>query len=1022
MLKIDDSVKTAFLTDSTPKELEVKFKQPLTYKNRYKYEVNWWPKISEGLLNPGDKRNIMANTTNGGFATSNWFGDMVADVNNIFDFKYIVISFMLDIDLDDDSKPYPSTIDLELHVYELYGYRILTQTQTLYVADHIQDSETERVMFYVPTSALLEKNFAAEFLIILPSNEIALNGKIYYNKPLIHVGDDPSLFPYPYKPYNEFDIDTHPEVIISNDHLLTESFSLNESLCSEHNIKFGLCESAYCQFTVTDDNNDYKNKEIRPYIKLSDEDCMDIAAKQVNLYTSSHVPYNGQTYSEYWNNFKLNLRSYLSTVDMLNLNGSTKELLPQYNFLRIQFEFKIGSISMPSGSNIPSYILFYPAVYLEGQAEDHSRFWTAFWPDDIPFSMARNTVISVQDALSGFVKVTVDAPIEYCKYYNQFGEKYSSVLKSYGEANSKIGDLRNIYFYFLDENYNTYSDPNEKITRIDTKERYFQINFINSKADTTPAYNIDDCIQDDSTIQERSTLYSEESKIPLGVFTVNNVKKNHVNDILKQEITAYDKLTALEQNAANWYTQYMFGIDFMDYTGSTGFQFARQMYSTFYNYLHSLKVFEGYTTDPYNNTSDSEYGFDLLWEESLTPGLDRAGTPKVLWAIDNTTNYPRHTNCNINYISHTETNPDTSKLYFIHIDYPLYPDINNIKSQFEYPLYDDFGYSNFDPLYRGLYKGNVLVEQTLSDDTTKNVCVDSDDYFVLDPSCTQFTVHVAVCIQGYIQGVYDSGYVWHAYTYVNKVSLGVTKASLAPDLPNGAMRLVYYNYGKKDIFACDSSITGRDVVRSLLEVCGCFFRLNRYTGKPEFVYCTKAGLYPRDDLYPADDLYPREGTDYTITMGKYQSFIQEDYTVQKYGKIQIRKNVTSNETKSIVEWEYTGDDSYDNVYAIDDNIFYCNDKMEYDYDNMPEVHNMLVNMWARISNMDYVPTSLVCKGMPWIECGDRIGVLTKTGGAETFIFHRTLTGIQSLKDNYESEGDEYTEAINDYGYKEWEDN
>ena len=51
---------------------------------------------------------------------------------------------------------------------------------------------------------------------------------------------------------------------------------------------------------------------------------------------------------------------------------------------------------------------------------------------------------------------------------------------------------------------------------------------------------------------------------------------------------------------------------------------------------------------------------------------------------------------------------------------------------------------------------------------------------------------------------------------------------------------------------------------------------------------------------------------------------------------------------------------------------------------------------------------------------DRIGVLTKTGGAESFVFKRTLKGIQSLHDTFESEGDEYIEAIKDYDYKIWE--
>jgi hypothetical protein len=39
------------------------------------------------------------------------------------------------------------------------------------------------------------------------------------------------------------------------------------------------------------------------------------------------------------------------------------------------------------------------------------------------------------------------------------------------------------------------------------------------------------------------------------------------------------------------------------------------------------------------------------------------------------------------------------------------------------------------------------------------------------------------------------------------------------------------------------------------------------------------------------------------------------------------------------------------------------------------------------------------------------------GGFETFIFRRTMKGIQLLIDTFESEGDEYNEAIKDFGYE-----
>ena len=155
-----------------------------------------------------------------------------------------------------------------------------------------------------------------------------------------------------------------------------------------------------------------------------------------------------------------------------------------------------------------------------------------------------------------------------------------------------------------------------------------------------------------------------------------------------------------------------------------------------------------------------------------------------------------------------------------------------------------------------------------------------------------------------------------------------------------------------------------------------------------------------------------------MSMGRYISFERADYEVHNYGKIQIKTNsrVSGNEGKSICSYEYIGDTTYDNVYIIEDNIFYCSDGTVYEYGSQPEVDEMLRNMYNIIRNMKYIPHTTKAIGQPYIECGDRLRLLTKTGGAESFIFRRTLKGIHGLKDTYEAEGDEYNEALNTFDY------
>ena len=90
--------------------------------------------------------------------------------------------------------------------------------------------------------------------------------------------------------------------------------------------------------------------------------------------------------------------------------------------------------------------------------------------------------------------------------------------------------------------------------------------------------------------------------------------------------------------------------------------------------------------------------------------------------------------------------------------------------------------------------------------------------------------------------------------------------------------------------------------------------------------------------------------------------------------------------------------------------------MVYDTEHMTELNDTLEIMYNNISNMNYTPNVTQAIGLPWVECGDRMGLLTTDGGFETFIYRRKLKGIQTLFDTYESNGDEYNDAIKNYGY------
>ena len=508
---------------------------------------------------------------------------------------------------------------------------------------------------------------------------------------------------------------------------------------------------------------------------------------------------------------------------------------------------------------------------------------------------------------------------------------------------------------------------------------------------TVPEYDPDMLLVYDNTLDAYcAECYSDT--IPLGVFHVTDLKLEHQQNLIKQHVTAYDNIVKLEQNAFNWYTTYMFGMSTSDKQGRYDIQYARQIYSTYFNLMQQLGL------EDRSNYTETLLGTYDYWDDIKPSHMVNKW---LIW--DDSPEVGR-----MQYAEFTINDVDTTKMYMV--------DAVNVGGdtdrEVENMVPSDYA-TNFDPLRRGIAtNGGVLVDFYKSNNTRiDGIVVNRRDYFMVYPE----TSYIKVYVPAY--DAYGDGTPFARF--IDSVSL--YEVASAPQLVNGYYRLFYYQYTSEAneaavLFDANSSMTGRDVIHSVLEVCGCFFRLNRETGKPEFVYCTKGGLYPRNDLYPDDDLYPRAGTDSLLPNGRYMSVLQDNYQVLDYGRIQIVRDTDSNEAKSICEWEFKGSDSL-NTYLIDDNVFYCNKDLKYEYDSMPYVSGLLQNMWINISNLGYVPNVTQALGMPWIECGDRIGILTYTGGFESFIFRRTMKGIQLLIDTFESEGDEYNEAIKDFGYE-----
>ena len=188
------------------------------------------------------------------------------------------------------------------------------------------------------------------------------------------------------------------------------------------------------------------------------------------------------------------------------------------------------------------------------------------------------------------------------------------------------------------------------------------------------------------------------------------------------------------------------------------------------------------------------------------------------------------------------------------------------------------------------------------------------------------------------------------------------------------------------------TISGKEVLSCICEINGCMGHMGR-DGKFHYIYLEQEiqGLYPRNDLYPADDLFPRDPKSNRIGKDLYITAEYEDFLVKTINKLQIREQ--KNDIGVIVG---TGD----NAYVIEDNFLVYGKGTK-------ELKGIANNVLSKIRGIVYRPFTADCKGNPCLEVGDAVLLPTKYELIESYIFKRTLKGIQALRDDLEADGEEY---------------
>ena len=169
-------------------------------------------------------------------------------------------------------------------------------------------------------------------------------------------------------------------------------------------------------------------------------------------------------------------------------------------------------------------------------------------------------------------------------------------------------------------------------------------------------------------------------------------------------------------------------------------------------------------------------------------------------------------------------------------------------------------------------------------------------------------------------------------------------------------------------------LSGKYVLYSICEINGCFGRINR-EGKLEYVVLKDVS----------------SGT--TISKSHQISCQYEEYMTHKIDAINV----------------FEDGESIGNIINVGENIYSIHDNFLLYGKTTSELTTILNNLLSVIKVVNYRPADIFTVGNPTLELGSAIMLETKNQMINTYVLNRTLSGIQSLRDSFLSQGVEYYE-------------
>lgn len=192
------------------------------------------------------------------------------------------------------------------------------------------------------------------------------------------------------------------------------------------------------------------------------------------------------------------------------------------------------------------------------------------------------------------------------------------------------------------------------------------------------------------------------------------------------------------------------------------------------------------------------------------------------------------------------------------------------------------------------------------------------------------------------------------------------------------------------------------VIDVLKAICQANARFGQIGRDGKFYYrklteITKA-LYPSTETYPSEETFP--SAENAAIVYDYSDYIKVTYEPFK--------------TEKITSVAVIGRDGSNTTYGSGTNTLYLTDNIV--AQGCVNKSLMAETIYNEIYRIEYIPSNVEAKGLPWAECGDIYMFNTRKNLVRAYVLHRVLKGIQALYDDITADGSQMREPYTESSY------